>query len=195
MPSQERSTGGEATVVQMSPDMAARLVDALERLANSQSFEAAADFRTALATETNNAIARWQTEALMSIADRFSQSQTGPQLTLPQRQLALRYDAFRTALGRQGAASIVYGVPGDDAISILGDNVPGIALTFVGFSSTGNEVPLSPRPPVIDDGQGLRHVVIRGLDKLDIARFELRNHADQPILLGLIIHPAPVVIS
>jgi hypothetical protein len=176
MPSLEQSKN-EEPILQMSPELANRLVDALEKLANGHG-------------GNNNANGGWPPDALFALIDRMGDSRTGPQLTTAQRRLALRYDALRTALGRKGAASIVYGVPGQDSISIRGTNVPGIPLTFYGYTADGNEVSLAPPPVLIDDRDGLRHVVIKDLASKYIVRFELRNQADYPILFGLIT-PAP----
>src|SRR5436305_1450757 len=109
MPPTERSSSEHSNTVQIPAEMLDRLVSALERLGTSQNLEAAAEFRNALATETNAAIARWQSEALLTLTDRIGRQPDlgrhhGRELTLAQRQLVLRYDAFRTALGRTGAA-------------------------------------------------------------------------------------------
>jgi hypothetical protein len=191
MPSTERASGADDAVVAVPALMLDRLVAALERLATSQSVEAAAEFRNALATETNAAIARWQSEALLAIADRMNPPeafhQRGRELSTSQRQVVLRYDAFRTALGRTGAASVVVGAAllDENLIAIVEGAVPDIPLTLVAFGGrNGAEVG---RGALSRDSDGCpRQASIGNLREKHVTRFELWDHAGTPLLFGLL---------
>jgi hypothetical protein len=191
MPSTERSTNDQNNTVQIPAEMLDRLVVALERLGTSQNLEAAAEFRNALATETNAAIARWQSEALVALADRINAPPSfgrhhGRELNLAQQQLILRYDAFRTALGRTGAAAIVFGVVSqlEDLIAIVQGSVPDVPLTLVAYGTTGAEIG---RGQLSRESAGEpRQAVIPNLRDKQLARFELWDQAGRPILFGLV---------
>jgi hypothetical protein len=176
-----------------------RLVSALERLAAGQSVDAAIDFRNTLATETNAAIARWQTEALGTIADRLSRqpaesSRPGGELSLPQRELVLSYDAFRTALGRTGAASIVVGFLNGTVITITSERpLPGGRLTLVAFSK-GREIGQGDLSAGGEGGQ--RQATVEDIGHLPAdqpvdRRFSIRDETGSPILLGLLETSSP----
>jgi hypothetical protein len=176
----------------MPAQLVERLVEAMERIATGQTVEAAAEFRTALLTDLNEYNARLQTEALATIAERLGGLHQPPQpsgpgadLLLEQQQAVLKYNAFRTALGRPGAASLVMGVKRDDRITITAPNqLPDVPMTVVVYDVKGNEIG---RGHLSRDKDEPRHATIRGLDEAaDVARFELWDQSGKPIRFGVL---------
>jgi hypothetical protein len=196
-----RGSDDPQPVVQLSPELVERLVSALEGMAIGQGVEAAAEFRTSLATETNAAIARWQTETLAVIADRFaslqpSNARTGDQLSLAQQQTVLTYEAFRTVVGRPGAASIVSAERSFNPKSrthnviVVAGPLPDTPLTLVAYGTTSAEIG---RGQVTKGGRGNREAIIPDLkDNEPVARLEIHDQSDRPILLG---PPIPAVTA
>jgi hypothetical protein len=108
-------------------------------------------------------------------------------LTLPQRRLALTYNAFRTLLGRQGTAAIISatrGGPDNDAgdVLTLRGPIPSTPITVVAYGPNGAEIGRDPEHK--RDGE-LRYATIPGLkDEMTISRIEIFDENRQPILLG-----------
>ena len=188
-PQSPKDTEPANPVVQMPPEALERLVLAIERMAASQTAESVAELRTAWLTQVNEANARLQTDTLAAIAERLNQPYqparpiTG-QLSIEQRQAALSYDAFRTALGRPGAASIVMGERSGGTIIITAGHLPDTSLTPVVYAANGREIGRGHvrRADYAPQGQ------IRGLENDDVvAWFEVREAPDDPIRWGTLV--------
>lgn len=113
-------------------------------------------------------------------------------LTPPQQRLALTYNAFRTLLGRPGAAAIIgaaRGGPANDAgdVLTLTGPIPSTRITVVAYGADGAEVGRDPEHQ--RDGE-FRYATIPGLkDEMTISRIEILDENHQPILLGPGIGP------
>lgn len=108
-------------------------------------------------------------------------------LTFPQQRLALSYNAFRTLLGRAGAAAVigaVRGGPDGDAgdVLTLSGPIPSAPITVVVYGPDGAE--LGRATEHRSEGE-LRYATIPGLkDEMAISRIEILDANQHPILLG-----------
>ena len=184
MPAQGSTPRDTESVVQMPADLFTQLVKALGQIANNQRTETAIELQTLLATETNAAIERWQTAALTTLVDRIgSQGQrTTREPTLPQKQLALRYEALRTALGRVGSAVMFLGVASRDTVTIVQGNVPSEPLVLVVYGPTGK----IGSGPLVNDETGLAAQIPGLTDKTVVTRLELWDKTGTPVRFGLL---------
>jgi len=201
--SSNKDTDDASSVVQMPLALAERLVAAMERIAAGQTAEAAAEFRTAWLTELNESNVRLQTQALATIADRLSTVIQAPppahhgrtELSSAQKRAVLTYDAFRTALGRPGAAVLVTGVRSAErpqTITITAGSLPDVLLTLVCYDPSGSELGRGPLPPATSKHEP-RQAQIATLEEKDVvARFEILDQAGDPIHLGLLQPPARI---
>jgi hypothetical protein len=108
-------------------------------------------------------------------------------LTPPQQRMALTYNAFRTLLGRSGAAAIVRATRGGpdnnagDVLTLEGP-IPSTRVTVVAYGPDGAEIGRDPEHR--RDGE-VRHATIPGLkDEMTISRIEILDENHRPILLG-----------
>jgi hypothetical protein len=191
-PNQASRTPATQPVVQMPAEMVERIVIAMEQIAAGQAVESAAEMRTALYTQVNEANVRLQTEMMATLAERFatmyqpSHRTSGVELSLEQRRAVLKYDAFRTALGRPGVASIVIGERSRNTIIITKGELPDTQLTLVAYAANGKELG---RGPLTRD-EGVLSAHISGLREEDtVASFELREPPDNPIRFGTMVAP------
>jgi len=182
MPVQSR---GDA---QMPPDLMRRLVEALERIAAGQAVETSAELRTTWQQQMTDTTAT-QTQVLDAIADKLGtlvqpRTVSTEDLELPQQEAVLRYDAFRTALGRPGAAAMVMGERSGNVITITAGQLPAATLQVVGFDAKGGEVGRGNLPPA---GYGQRSASLSGSNPEHITRFEVWDLSGSPIRFGLLV--------
>ena len=198
----------DSDTVQMPRDLYERFVAALESIAAAQTVEAAAEVRMAWMKQLSEDNATLQTRVMAGLVEHVERMYQPPkqlsnaELTLDQRQAALRYDAFRTRLGRAGAAALVIGVqksvdyedPRHRRITITQGQLPGNPLRLVAFSTSLGEIGrgdlhLEGRGPLGLDGVGraadVELQLINGkIPNIDY--FEIRDLSDVPIRLGLL---------
>jgi hypothetical protein len=160
---------------------------------------------TDLAAEMREVVRAVMSEAasqrgdLVEVLDRLGRALEGLRpppsptaLTADQQRLALTYNAFRTLLGRTGAAAIISatrGGPDDDAgdVLTLRGPIPPTSITVVAYGSDGKEIG---RDPEHRRHGEIRYATIPGLkDEMTISRIEILDENRQPILLGPALGP------